>query len=289
MNLELDVVVRCRNEMPWTRPMLSAMQRQRGVDAHIVFMDCGSTDGSRELAADMGHRVEDVDPAKYVPGRVLNRGMRLTSTPLVAFINADAIPLDDDAVMRLASPLLDDPAVAAAFARQVARPGADPLVALEYERAFGATSPVLARGTFFSMAASVIRRSVWESMPFDEALRYSEDVDWTHRARALGSRIEYVPEARFEHSHDYDLAGQWKRRRGEGAADQAIHRLGPPSPVRDFARPLAGAVLRDAFARIFSPRSLAVRTAQASGYFMGRLEASRAARRATTEQAAGAR
>ncbi len=274
MSPTIDVIVRCRNEMPWTERALSGLREQRGVEARILFIDCDSTDGSREVAESMGVRLLDWDPKKYVPGRVLNHGMEQTESEIAAFINADAVPLHDDALQTLIAPLAD-PSVAATFARQVARPDADPLTKLDYARAFG-DAPVPTRlGTFFSMAASAIRRDVWSSMPFDPDLRYSEDVDWTTRAAALGYEIRYVPEARFEHSHAYDLRGHFKRRKGEGRADTAIHRLGRASVVTDFARPLVGSLLRDARAGAARPEVAVTRMVQAAGYFVGRWRSTR--------------
>jgi GT2 family glycosyltransferase len=271
----LDVVVRCRDEMPFTARTLAALARQRGVACRVCFLDNGSKDGSREAAVVAGAQVVDVEPGGYVPGAVLNRAMRLTRSPVVAFVNADCVPLDDDAVARLVAPL-EDERVAATYARQVARPDASRAVRLEYERAFPAGAPIaVRRGAFFSMAASAIRRDAWERLPFDEALRYSEDVDWTHRAGAIGLSVVYTPEARFEHSHDYDLGAQRKRRRGEGTADAAIFRLGAPSIVRDLARPLVGALVRDARAGLFDAEVAATRVAQAVGYYEGRRAAVR--------------
>ncbi len=274
----IDVVMRCKDEMPYTERTLQAMHHQNGVKPRVLFMDCGSHDGSREVAELEGARVVDVDPKAYIPGAVLNRGMRLTTSDVVAFVNADCVPLDDDALMRLVTPLLTDGDVSATYGRQVARPGADPLVRVEYERAFGEGTPALRRGAFFSMAASAIRRSAWELLPFDETLRYSEDVDWTHRLRALGGGVTYAANARFEHSHDYDVRGQFVRRRGEGKADAAIYRLGGPSWIGDLARPLGGALLRDLRAGTLDGRALVTRGAQAFGYFAGRREARRQGR-----------
>ena len=272
----VDVVVRCRNEMPFTERTLAALARQRAPRARVLFIDCSSTDGSREAGESAGARVIDLAPEAYIPGRVLNSGMEMTESAVVAFINADAIPLDDGALGRLVAPLLGAEKVAATFARQVARPDADPLTKVDYARAFGDRAPVQTRrGAFFSMAASAIRRDVWEALPFDEKLRYSEDVDWTQRASALGWGVEYVPEAVFEHSHSYDLRAHLKRRSGEGKADKAIFRLGPPSVVKDLLRPLAGSIVRDARAKVLSPSGVAVRVAQAAGYFAGRVSAVR--------------
>lgn len=274
----VDVVVRCRNEMPWTERALRMLIAQRHVTARICFIDCGSTDGSRELAVRAGARVHDWEAARYVPGQVLRYGMEVTRSPVVAFVNADAVAETDDALARLVAPLLPvepDRAVAATFARQVARRRADPLTRFDYERAFGDDAVVTRLGAFFSMAASALRRDVWQRVPFDPSLRYSEDVDWTTRVRALGHRVLYVPEARFEHSHDYDLPGAYARRRGEGRADTSIHRLGRASLWRDLARPLAGSLLRDLRAGVATPGTTLVRMAQSAGYYEGRREATR--------------
>lgn len=267
----VDVVVRCRNEMPWTERALQGLAIQEGVEPRILFIDCHSDDGSREAAASRGLAVDDLDPEAYIPGRVLNTAMRRTSSDVVAFINADAVPLASDAVHGLVAPLRDRPELAATYGRQLPRREADALTRSDYARAFPPASALQTRfGTFFSMAASAIRRSVWERLPFDEELRYSEDADWVHRALALGWEIAYVPEACFEHSHAYDLAGHFRRRRGEGIADRLIYRLGPPTLARDLLRPLTGAMWRDLWAGAGSPQGAVVRMAQAAGYFIGR-------------------
>jgi rhamnosyltransferase len=268
---EIDVIVRCRNEMPWVERTLAALREQRAPRARILFVDCRSTDGSRVVARRHGVELVDQEPEAYVPGRVLNEGMRRTRSAIVAFVNADAVPLAPDTLAKLIAPLQIDPEVAASYGRQVARSGASRLTQLDHERAFPRVGALaLRRGEMFSMAGSAIARRVWSILPFDEDLRYSEDIDWTQRARALGHRIAYVPGAELEHSHDYDLRASFRRRHGEGAADTAIHRLGHPSLAGDLAHQLVGALLRDARAGVVAPASVAVRCAQVAGYFAGR-------------------
>lgn len=269
----IDVVVRCRNEMPYARDALEGLLRQKGVTPRILLIDCHSDDGSREVAVELGLEIIDLDPASYVPGRVLNMGMQRTTSQIVAFVNADAIPRSDDALEHLVAPLLDSDATGAVYARQLPRETADIQTKMDYRRAFpdGAALEVK-RGTFFSMAGSAISRRAWEQLPFDEDLKYSEDVDWTHRIGAVGWRVVYVPEARFEHSHDYSVRAHFKRRRGEGVADTAIYRLGSPSVIKELARPLVGTLLRDFRARNVSAIGVAARCAQVAGYYFGRRE-----------------
>jgi GT2 family glycosyltransferase len=272
----IDVVVRCRNEMPHTRRTLIGLGRQRDPRARVLFIDCGSLDGSREAACDAGvQQFVDLDPASYVPGTVLNLGMERTETSIVAFVNADAVPLADDALGNLVGPLLADLTVAAAYGRQVPRCNARAVTRADHARVFGmGRPPDMRHGPFFSMAASAIRRDVWEKLRFDETLRYSEDVDWARRTSALGWQIAYAPGAEFEHSHDYTLRAHFRRRLGEGTADNLVQRLTAPGVVRDLVVPLAGSLIRDLRAGALGPHGVLTRMAQASGYFAGRRRAS---------------
>lgn len=266
----IDVVVRCRDEMPRAARCLDALAEQVDPRARVLFVDNGSTDGSREAAVARDARVHDVRAGSYVPGAVLNEAMRLTTSPIVAFVNADAVALHDDALARLVEPLVRDAALGASYARQVPTPEASDLTQFDYGRTFGDAELDTRVGRFFSMAVSAIRRATWKALPFDEELVYSEDVDWITRAGALGWGVAYVPGARFEKSREYDLRGHFRRRRGEGAADTLIHHLGRPSTWRELLRPLAGSLVRDLCAGVASPTEVSVRVVQAAGYFAGR-------------------
>lgn len=252
--IRIDVVVRCKNEMPHAPRVFRALTRP---DLHVIVFDSGSTDGSREQAVAAGFDIVDIAPEAYVPGRVLNQAMKCTSGDVVAFVNADAVPLSDDAVDKLVAACRAG--AAASYGTQVARPDARPITRTDYARVFPADPEGPGFRHFFSMAASAVRRDVWEALPFDPDLRYSEDVDWTFRVRALGRRIVFVPDARFEHSHDYDLRAMWKRMSGEGRADVPIFRSRPPGIARGVVLPLAAQTVRDVRAGIASPETFALR------------------------------
>jgi rhamnosyltransferase len=136
------------------------------------------------------------------------------------------------------------------------------------------------------MAASAIRRADWEAAPFDETLRYSEDVDWTWRLRQRGRGVRYVPDAVAVHSHDYTLRQLARRHFGEGQAEAAIFEWSDwqASWLRYSALPWGRQVLRDVGwalahgewrAALEAP---VVRTVQAAGRRAG-FRAGRAGRR----------
>jgi rhamnosyltransferase len=64
-------------------------------------------------------------------------------------------------------------------------------------------------------------------MKFDEHIQYSEDIEWTWRARQRGYWIRYVPESVVMHSHNYSLRSYYKRHYGEGKAEAVIFDWSP--------------------------------------------------------------
>ncbi len=216
----VDIVVRARNDMPLIEETLRGIRDQQ-MPSRILVMDNASEDGTTETAQRMADRVIDIPAGTYVPGAVLNQAMEATESDRVVFLNSDCTPLDDRWLEALLAGF-DAESVAAVFGRQVPRPDCLPLFAKDTEDTFGDGSRQAAWKHCFSMASSAIRRRTWESMPFNPDIQYSEDIEWTWRARQQGGDIRYCPESRVYHSHNYTL-GQWQRRQyGEGKADAEI-------------------------------------------------------------------
>jgi rhamnosyltransferase len=212
--------MRARNDMPLIAQTLASLARQRCPFELVVFDD-GSTDGTRQEAEKYTDRVFPVPGGPYVPGRVLNRGMKVSAGEFVVFLNSDCTP-QHDTWLELLLMGFDGDRVAAVFGRQVPWPDCHPLYARDLETAFGDGSGQARFRHCFSMAASAIRRSAWEQLPFDERLQYSEDIDWTWRARQRGYAIRYVREAVVMHSHNYSLRQLYCRQFGEGQAEAVI-------------------------------------------------------------------
>ena len=265
MSKRLSVVVRCKDEMPYAERTFQALARS---NVHVIVVDSGSKDGSREAASSAGFDVIDIVPSAYVPGRVLNDAMRRTDGDVVVFVNADAVPMTPHAVELLAEACRKG--AAASYGRQVPRGNARTTTRRDLARAYPEDARGPRIGHFFSMAASAIRRDLWQVVPFDEDLRFSEDVDWTWRVRALGREVRYVPEAHFEHSHDYSMRSLWRRMHGEGEADGLIYRMGPPGLGRQFVVPLLGALARDARDGALWPRTFAERITAQTARIRGR-------------------
>jgi rhamnosyltransferase len=218
----VPIVMRARNDMPLIGETLNMVSRQT-IPYTLIAFDNDSDDGTTELLRKYTEHIHRVPAGTYIPGAVLNRAMEAADpeAPFVVFLNSDCTPADENWLEQLISGFAA-PDIAAVFGRQLPRPDALPLFAKDTEDTFGDGSRQKYWRHCFSMASSAVRRSCWETMPFRSDLKYSEDIDWTWRAREAGWKIQYVQESRVYHSHNYTLSQFASRQRGEGTADAQI-------------------------------------------------------------------
>ena len=223
----IPIVMRAHNDMPIIRETLEMVARQDTPFTLYAF-DNASTDGTRELLLEYTDKIFDVPAGSYIPGEVLNRAMMTVDpdAPYVVFLNSDCTPLNERWLRELVAGFVDD-TIGAVFGRQLPRPGCTPLLAKDTEDTFGDGSRQRYWRHCFSMASSAIRRRCWEESPFDPAIQYSEDIDWTWRLRQRGSLIQYVKDSQVYHSHNYTLKQFRKRHYGEGKAEASIFTWSP--------------------------------------------------------------
>jgi len=215
-----SILVRARNDGAYIgRTLRAIMEQECPVPFEVICCDDASTDGTDEIIRSFPGVVCLPRPeGEYRPGQRLNYMVSHCRGDIVVFNNADAVPLDRFWLRELIAPLTAGTADAV-YGNQLPRPDAAYLVRKDNLRAFGDGREAAKWRFFFSLATSAVRRKDLVEHPFDERIRYSEDVEWAHR-RPI--RIAYAPEARVEHSHNYTVAELKTRFFGEGAADAVI-------------------------------------------------------------------
>ncbi len=203
--------------------MLERLAAQNtGFEHETLIVDSGSTDGTVELARRHGasvHRIEDFDH-----GAARNLGASQAAGEYVAFVVQDALPADDRWLAAMVENLDGDPAVAGVYGRQIPRPDSSPLArALVNDWPTASTErreqsvgdryddlPPTARRSLaaFDNVSSCVRRSVWESVPFEKT-PFGEDLRWGKAVVEAGHKLVYEPRATVIHSHErgplYDL------------------------------------------------------------------------------------
>jgi len=210
---------------------------QGGVE--VLVADSGSRDEGFAHVRSLGGPVRcfAVAPRRFNHGLVRNELAREATAPFVAFFSQDAVPRP--LCLRILLDSLSNPKVVGAYARQLPRPGADPLVRATLARwtpdgkeirlqALGESdwsglTPTqkmsLAR---FDNVASLLRADVLANTPFGE-VDFGEDIAWGAAMVQAGHSLAYVPSATVEHSHALDLTETLKR-----------HRLAHIQARRDF-------------------------------------------------------
>ena len=248
-NIPITVIMRCYNDAPILPRTLAALAAQRGVAVTVIVFESASTDGSRAIvAAQAGFAIVDLAPGTYWSSTVLNQGLARAETDLVAFVNSDAVLVDECCLARLAAAIQADAGCAASFARQVPRADCSPCTRMDLATAFEWRHELGIHADCLSMVCSMVRRSVWEALPFDEALTFAEDYVWSRAAQARGFHIRYVPEAVAEHSHEYTFSQQYRRSFGDAAAMSRIAKAPPTGNIlTGVILPWGKRCLRDAW------------------------------------------
>lgn len=206
--MKVSIVIRAKNEERWIGAVLKAVYEQTVRDHEVILVDNRSTDRTVEKAKKFGVRVVTIDD--YRPGRALNLGIRASQGEFLVCLSAHCVPRDRHWLEKLLANF-DDPRVAGVYGRQ------EPLAQTSAQDkrdlliAFGLDRRVQVKDSFFHNANSVIRRSVWEELPFDETVTNIEDRVWAQVVLARGYTLVYEPEASVYHHHGIHQNGNEER------------------------------------------------------------------------------
>jgi GT2 family glycosyltransferase len=217
---DVSAVVVTYNGLPHVE---RALESVAGLESVVV--DHGSTDGTVELVRERFSEVRVVEQENLGLAAGWNRGIRETSAPYVLVLNSDAWAVGD-APQRLARFAEGIPRAAWVAPRLLNPDGTlQPSVrgfptpwrlATEYLflrklaprsrllNAFygaGFRHDEVREVEFAKAAAFLIRREAFDEVgPFDEQFfLFSEETDWSYRARAAGWRTLFFPEAEVVH------------------------------------------------------------------------------------------
>ena len=245
----------------------------------LIHIDSGSRDNTVEIIRSTNpHQLIQIQPSEYVPGVVLNRGMRESEGEWVVFLNSDGEPANRQWLSELLAAAQSRPKIGTAFSRQIPRSDCQAVYAHDYDRCFGLNRDSAQWDHFFSMVSCVVNRRAWEEQPFREDLQYAEDDEWSRRLKAHGWDVAFAEQSIAIHSHNYTLRQAYKRAYGDCFASAATKADAIPS-LRDFGPGFAFAAFRDAVRdwawcrrvnRIGEwPYALAVRASQRLGKTIG--------------------
>jgi rhamnosyltransferase len=177
----------------------------------IIVIDSGSTDQTAAIAGKHPRvRLVEIAPGDFGHGKTRNLGASMARGDYLVFLNADAIPVDNQWLNALLAPFDNDNNTVGVFSRHLPQPGCFLYMVRDISGSMpGIPGPVKRNRVdsldfmIFSTVSCAIRRSCWRDFPFDGNIVIAEDQEWAARVLGQGFNIVYQPASMVVHSHNY--------------------------------------------------------------------------------------
>lgn len=200
--------------------VLDAVDRQPGAsEIERIAIDSGSRDGTIDVLRRHGFRVEHIPQSRFNHGATRDLMIEASSGQVIVLLTQDAIPADSRWLSELVGSY-EDPAVGAAYCKQIPREDCNPFIARRLrEWTAGKDSPMAQdplsqiefdalepmerlRRCAFDNVASSVRKSAWRALGGFGRRRFGEDVAFGKKLVLGGWRIVFQARSSVIHSHN---------------------------------------------------------------------------------------
>jgi hypothetical protein len=210
---EVSIIIRTKNEERWIGHCLSMVFKQEYSDFEVILVDNASTDHTVEVAKRFP-LANIVSIEKFRPGHALNAGIRASTGRYIVCLSAHCVPKSTDWLSCLLANFADDPKLAGVYGRQLPVSFTDLIDKRDLLIVFGQDRRVQIKDYFFHNANSMLRRDIWDVIPFDEEVTNIEDRVWGKAVTTAGYHIAYDPEAAVYHHHGLHQGNTPERAKG---------------------------------------------------------------------------
>lgn len=205
----ISIIIRTKNEERWISSCLMGVFNQDYKDFEVILVDNESTDKTIEKA--LQFKIAKIIPCiNYRPGLALNMGINESSGEYIVCLSGHCIPITEKWLLNLLRNF-EDREVAGVYGRQEPLAFTSDSDKRDLSIIFGFDRRVQVKDSFFHNANSMIRRSLWEDVPFDENVTNIEDRIWAEKMLQRGYKLVYEPEANVYHYHGIHHAGDNRR------------------------------------------------------------------------------
>lgn len=238
-----SIVIRAYNEAQHIGRLLQGIRAQTLQEVEVILVDSGSTDATVEIASQHGAVVVHIQPEEFTFGRSLNLGIQQARAELIVIASAHVYPVYPDWLERLLAPFAD-PQVGLTYGKQRGAPTTHFSELQVFARWFPEESQSRQAHPFCNNANAAIRKSLWQTQPYDETLSGLEDLAWAKWLTEQGLLLSYVAEAEIIHVHHETPRQVFNRYRREA---MAFKRLFPHERFNllDFLRLASSNTLSD--------------------------------------------
>lgn len=228
----------------------------------VLVVDSGSTDETLSMVAKYPEvRLLRIDPREFGHGKTRNLAVAAAAGDYIAMITQDALPCTPFWLVELLKPALADERIAGVFGRHIAYPSASVFTRRELEQHFAGflLRPVSELDDqnryltdegyrqflyFFSDNNALLRRSVWERIPYPD-VDFAEDQAWARAVIEAGYRKAYAHEAAVYHSHNYPVLERLQRSFDESYALNVLFGYSGGQGLKNAIKSWVGLTFRD--------------------------------------------
>jgi rhamnosyltransferase len=206
----ISIIIRTKNEERWITPCFEALYTQSFKNFEIVVVDNESSD--KTLKKVKHFPVEKIITiSDYLPGKALNQGIEQAVGKYIVCLSAHCIPVGAHWLESLVRAIEEDVNYCGVYGRQEPMSFTSAADRRDLRLVFGLDRKVQTKDSFFHNANSIIRRTCWESIPFDNKISNIEDRIWAQEMLNKGYQILYEPEASVYHYHGIHQNGNAER------------------------------------------------------------------------------
>lgn len=205
----ISIIIRTKNEERWITACLMSVFGQSCKDFEVILVDNKSSDKTVEKALQF-NIAKVVTCEDYRPGRALNLGIRESRGEHIVCLSGHCIPVNNEWLANLLRNF-EDSDVAGVYGRQESLAFTPDFDKRDLSIIFGLDRRVQRKDSFFHNANSMLKRDLWEKIPFDETVTNIEDRIWAEKMIQRGYKIIYEPEASVYHYHGIHHTGDKNR------------------------------------------------------------------------------
>ena len=196
----ISVVIRTKNEEKWIGRCLSAVAAQNYPSFEVILVDNESTDSTLDIVSGYDCKLVRISDQEFSFGRSLNWGIQAAAGKFVAIVSGHCIPVNDRWLLNMRAAFSGE-SIVGVYGRQLPLPDTRAEDKRDLWTTFGIEPRVQKTDLFFHNANSMIRKDIWDSIPFDEEIAGVEDREWAREVLSRGYQIAYEPTGSVFHYH----------------------------------------------------------------------------------------
>ena len=209
-NKMVSIIIRTKNEERWINYCLKSIFDQTYQNFEIIIVDNNSTDATLKKAKLFP--VKKITTIKnYLPGKALNKGIKLAEGEYIVCLSAHCIPVNDQWLENFVDTFNVDNSVVGSYGRQQPMSFSTPSDKRDLLLVFGLDQKIQQKDSFFHNANSIIRKDILDKFPFDNETTNIEDRLWGQQMIDEGYKLLYTPDSSVYHHHGIHQDGDAAR------------------------------------------------------------------------------